>query len=1317
MEQIYVLEVIVYEIILDKSYKLNNVDNLSLGFKFAQRVNFDIDTQFFSSPNVEETPESYKIRMNFGKTFLFVSKPSVLRQLLQSDPYSITLYDGNTTIGLKQIPWKKEFSEMVKYFETLGIVKSTTCEDWHDLKTKEGLPIAKLNLFMRMSCYGSNVQTMFQIKKVGDKHNYVFKQRNESKTFQVEKHEDDRVQPIVAPLYTGITDGKSKSQSQINFKENVSLTELFAGAMDDKMSIYHGVEDTVSICYRPSANKFFNLLSLLTADVKAHDKGTCVTLKSTAPRSEREDRNDDMSMYDPHELTADKIQRKLCGNADCPAAKKFKEYGIGPLATGKNLGTLYSNDIEPPVTYGLSHTYGTMCEYGPYGVFSRPKQEELPFVPLDDGQPSVLKKPCRPKPLKKKKSKNGIGHSCGCPLRLRGGSDTAGIEPKDNGENNNGMDNGGLAAPRSPMVECQSVMDQFDSILAEYKKAIGPCGQGSCPYAQTLAEDSCRKACDQGAPGISFPVKAAGKEGSAMSCDKDPCEMEGCPYSSGAGTGTVKSPGTSSEQKKTRYPAGCGSPRCAYTKYKLGLMDDDAQLELQYLPPALGASCGDPNCGHPFGPPLPPIHWDCPDPLPQGACKNLNCPFLPAPLKKFKTKSLKTGPCGSPTCPYAIPPPCAAPTCPFAMVPCPMNSGANGKKERKPKDKKRHSKDMSGKGENLCEFPGCPFSNKSQGDSADNDEDYTRSEGDNNCEKPDCPSNNNGNKKRNRREGNRCSTGCSETDEENSCENPECPFSKKNEGKCVENDVQNLTGEFEDCVSPNCPYNKKEKKRSKRNRDRHTCDNPDCPSNKSKKKHKKKRDKREKKNYDDVSMCSNPECNYVKNKEKPGRESSSTGSICSDPDCPYAELKGMKIKKHGNGAEGEDFTCENKDDDSICSNPECPERQARIKKDPNICDQPGCPYSQQPKPIVCNDPRCPYAQPLPSCGIPNCPYEPIPLRFSCKNPQCPSKSINFSRSSRRLTEENTKRDRSTEKASVPVNMELNFTTVCEENVNCDKEDSCENPDCEMKEGESGKDNKALVPSGGKKKKQEVPKRNKKGKFVYSMGDNYPGTKMGHRECVVPMFNVPPHMGWLWNIFTPIMSLKPRRGWRPGALTKLIAQRIRAHRQAKGLGIMHVPNFKKDGTQFDDGADPKVVPKPTLQIQKKEGSYWVTMHPLKDPNTLVENEDPYMDCTPMTFKITKNKKPEEDYCACDGEASMEESSSSDSELDIEFTPPAGIIHPERFKKRPNVVCCQSQYDPQDCAEEKKEKKDKKGKGKDKKGGGKKGKKDKKKKGKK
>lgn len=55
------------------------------------------------------------------------------------------------------------------------------------------------------------------------------------------------------------------------------------------------------------------------------------------------------------------------------------------------------------------------------------------------------------------------------------------------------------------------------------------------------------------------------------------------------------------------------------------------------------------------------------------------------------------------------------------------------------------------------------------------------------------------------------------------------------------------------------------------------------------------------------------------------------------------------------------------------------------------------------------------------------------------------------------------------------------------------------------------------------KKGKGPKG--KGKYVYSIGDKYPGVNIGHRECIMPGFKIPANMGWLWNVFTPCMSLK------------------------------------------------------------------------------------------------------------------------------------------------------------------------------------------------
>lgn len=138
------------------------------------------------------------------------------------------------------------------------------------------------------------------------------------------------------------------------------------------------------------------------------------------------------------------------------------------------------------------------------------------------------------------------------------------------------------------------------------------------------------------------------------------------------------------------------------------------------------------------------------------------------------------------------------------------------------------------------------------------------------------------------------------------------------------------------------------------------------------------------------------------------------------------------------------------------------------------------------------------------------------------------------------------------------------------------------------------------------------------------------------------------------------------------MTKTIAKRLLAHRQAKGLDVLQIPQFSKKhgGVDYDSEDEKSVHPNPTLQIKKEKGCYYITMHPLKDPNTLTERENPYMECTPLQFKIIKNKLAGNDgdndgvMCLCDEEDKL---SSSDSELDIEFTPPAGLIHPERFKR--------------------------------------------------
>lgn len=183
------------------------------------------------------------------------------------------------------------------------------------------------------------------------------------------------------------------------------------------------------------------------------------------------------------------------------------------------------------------------------------------------------------------------------------------------------------------------------------------------------------------------------------------------------------------------------------------------------------------------------------------------------------------------------------------------------------------------------------------------------------------------------------------------------------------------------------------------------------------------------------------------------------------------------------------------------------------------------------------------------------------------------------------------------------------------------------------------------------------------------------------------------------------------------VTKTIQDRIREFREKRGIPeppalTMLVPKKKNLNLYHNEEDELYEAPeqKPTLVIEKKNGNYLITLNPLKDPKTVADNEDPYMKCKPMQFIIVKPPKPlrptveqshlqnrdeiecmgeDEDSfydnfyktCYCDEDGEIIESS-SDSELNIEFTTPAGIINPEKMKQMPNVVHADTQFKEED-----------------------------------
>lgn len=99
-------------------------------------------------------------------------------------------------------------------------------------------------------------------------------------------------------------------------------------------------------------------------------------------------------MLEDKRITVDYINKHLCGHKSCPGAVKFRDWGIGPLASpGSGLGTIGSlTEAKTNGMYGMSQAYGTMQPYGAYGLFvntSKPTKSKCdspvcPFTNLED---------------------------------------------------------------------------------------------------------------------------------------------------------------------------------------------------------------------------------------------------------------------------------------------------------------------------------------------------------------------------------------------------------------------------------------------------------------------------------------------------------------------------------------------------------------------------------------------------------------------------------------------------------------------------------------------------------------------------------------------------------------------------------------------------------------------------------------------------------------------------------------------------------------------------------------------------------------------
>uniref|UniRef100_A0A182YKH7 DUF4776 domain-containing protein n=1 Tax=Anopheles stephensi TaxID=30069 RepID=A0A182YKH7_ANOST len=252
--------------------------------------------------------------------------------------------------------------------------------------------------------------------------------------------------------------------------------------------------------------------------------------------------------------------------------------------------------------------------------------------------------------------------------------------------------------------------------------------------------------------------------------------------------------------------------------------------------------------------------------------------------------------------------------------------------------------------------------------------------------------------------------------------------------------------------------------------------------------------------------------------------------------------------------------------------------------------------------------------------------------------------------------------------------------------------------------------------------RQIKRQNRK-LYSYRFGKRHPGIVVGHRTCMRQDPLVPPHMGWQWDICPPGID-KRRPGWRPGAVRQPIKQLMQHFLKCYPLDNLPVSKKKSVGFHTEDPAQGDHKQKPTLHITKQNGVYSITMNPLKDSDTLKTTDDPYLPCKPIKFKLVKDPHRTKLYqlrdtlkrkglplCGCKELTDCEHCtdrekriiteeirrsakvlglpaktnisdvpSGSESELDVEFTPPSAIIRPDAHK--PDVAVAETQYNIQD-----------------------------------
>ncbi|XP_033226858.1 uncharacterized protein LOC117179311 isoform X2 [Belonocnema kinseyi] len=204
------------------------------------------------------------------------------------------------------------------------------------------------------------------------------------------------------------------------------------------------------------------------------------------------------------------------------------------------------------------------------------------------------------------------------------------------------------------------------------------------------------------------------------------------------------------------------------------------------------------------------------------------------------------------------------------------------------------------------------------------------------------------------------------------------------------------------------------------------------------------------------------------------------------------------------------------------------------------------------------------------------------------------------------------------------------------------------------------------------------------KHIYFLGKINSGVVFGHKNCFDLRMRVPKNMGWLWNTRDVLGMPPPRLGWKPGAISRYVHKLLRKAKTSSGpqldsrpstptkgkkgktTGVKSSQSFGRHLVSRKEENNRELELPPTLHIHRKDGTYYVTMYPIKQESS--DNPELQEQVKPLQFKVTKNK---DDASVC--------SSSTASDMEIEFSPPAAI---NRYRKKVPVKNADSQVKQQD-----------------------------------